>query len=364
MRKNRRSWGLLAVEMSVAALVTALIVPQHPVVAAKPGGITDLGTLGGDYSDAFGINNDPTVLHVVGQSRTANGTVHAFFWTPPGPMVDLGTLGGGDSQASDINNSGQIAGASDDASRQRWAVVWTISGGGWAIENLGTLTGACCAYGYGINNGTAGDPAAIAVVGTSTTSSGESHAVIWTKSVTGWAVQDIGTLPGDGWSLATDVNDRGEVVGVSGSAPGVARGFRWTPTTGMVALPTLGGETYALAINNSGDVAGLSTDASGDRHAVRWRSTTDWTIEDLGTLGGCCSDGYGINSLGDVVGVSNVSRRRSGLQHAFLANSSGMIDLRALRGDSVARDVNDFGSAVGVSGAGATTLHAVLWRLP
>ena len=64
--------------------------------------------------------------------------------------------------------------------------------------------------------------------------------------------------------------------------------------------------TYALAISNSGDVAGLSTDAAGTRHAVRWRSSAGWAVEDLGTLGGCCSEGYGINTFGDVVGVSNV----------------------------------------------------------
>jgi probable HAF family extracellular repeat protein len=74
-------------------------------------------------------------------------------------------------------------------------------------------------------------------------------------------------------------------------------------------------------------VAGTSTDASGNRHAVRWRSTTGWRIEDLGTLGGCCSDGYGVNSLGDVVGISTFGGQRSRAQHAFLSNSTGMSDL-------------------------------------
>jgi len=351
---------MVGASVAAVALVTALLVPQHPVAAAKPGGITDLGTLGGDYSDAFGMNNDPAVLQVVGQSRTAAGTVHGFFWTPPGPMVDLGTLGGPFSRASDINNSGQIAGVSDDALRQRWAVVWTLNGGSWEIENLGSVTGACCSAAYGVNHGTPSDPAAVAVVGSSITSSGESHAVVWTKAATGWVAQDLGTLPGDVGSAAHDVNVHGAIAGVSTNMAGVARGFLWTAATGMVALPTLGGETYALAINDNGDVAGLSTGASGNRHAVRWRSAAKWAIEDLGTLGGCCSEGYGINSPGDVVGVSNVSQRRSGLQHAFLATSS-MRDLGALQGSSVARDVNDLGSAVGASGG--ASLHAVLWKL-
>jgi hypothetical protein len=39
-------------------------------------------------------------------------------------------------------------------------------------------------------------------------------------------------------------------------------------------------------------------------------------VVDLGHLGGCCSEGYGINMFGDVVGVSNLGNR-SGTQRAF-----------------------------------------------
>jgi uncharacterized membrane protein len=62
------------------------------------------------------------------------------------------------------------------------------------------------------------------------------------------------------------------------------------------------------------------------------------------------------------VGVSNASQRLTGSQHAFLANAAGMTDLGALRGESWARDLNDFGVVVGGSGSGS--LHAVLWKLP
>ena len=86
------------------------------------------------------------------------------------------------------------------------------------------------------------------------------------------------------------------------------------------------GETYALAIGNNGDVAGLSTDASGIRHAVRWRSVNDdWNLEDLGALGGCCSEAYGINAFGDVVRVSNLGKRSS-TQRAFLARAVGVME--------------------------------------
>ena len=346
------------------ALALALLVPHHSMSGAKPSSnFVDLGHLGGGFSDAFGINNDPSSVQVVGRSTRADGFTHAFFWTAPGPMVDLPTFGRS-SYAWDINNHGQIAGSSEDASRQGWAAVWTRSGSTWTIENLGTATGTCCAQAHGINNGTAGNPAAVAVVGGSTVNSGATHAAVWTMSAGGWAVQTLGTLPDDTFSVAHDVNDDGIVVGLSARGAGeVASGFLWTAATGMSLLPGLGGElTYALAISNGGDVAGLSTDASGTRHAVRWRSSSGWAIEDLGTLGGCCSFGYGINTFGDVVGVSNLGKR-SGTQRAFLARpAAAMTDLGAPRGQSAARDLNDFGVVVGSSGSGQ--LHAVVWRLP
>jgi probable HAF family extracellular repeat protein len=174
-------------------------------------------------------------------------------------------------------------------------------------------------------------------------------------------------LPGDTSSVAIDVNDAGDVVGLSqNNVTALTRAFLRNAATGtMLELSGLGGdETYALRINNTSDVAGLSRDVSGNRHAVRWRSATNWTIEDLGTLGGCCSESYGINNFGDVVGVSNFGRR-AGLQHGFLflSSAAAMTDLGALRGDSWARDVNDFGLVVG-GGSTGRSLHAFLWRLP
>ena len=111
--------------------------------------MTDLGTLGGDTSYAFGINDSG---EVVGYSYLAdNVTRHAFIWTVTGGMVDLGTLPGGAwSQGEKINASGEISGEGGRRQRRQVPFFWSPSTG--FVTAPGPFEDGSGAYGFGIND--------------------------------------------------------------------------------------------------------------------------------------------------------------------------------------------------------------------
>ena len=77
-------------------------------VRYTPGiGTVDLGTLGGGWSEARGINESG---QVVGYSALPDGINHAFLYTPRFGMIDLGTASGYPSSiANGINDFGQFS---------------------------------------------------------------------------------------------------------------------------------------------------------------------------------------------------------------------------------------------------------------
>ena len=95
---------------SSAGEFTPPVPPFHAFVRCCGGTLTDLGTFGGQYSEAFGINELGEVVGIASTSTFM--TDHAFLYSH-GVMHDIGTLPGDSyAQAFDINNLSQVVGRS------------------------------------------------------------------------------------------------------------------------------------------------------------------------------------------------------------------------------------------------------------
>jgi probable HAF family extracellular repeat protein len=307
---------------------------------------TDLGTFGGGFSYAEGINNSG---QVVGTSLTAGNDYHAFLYSG-GTMSDLGTLGGDHSVAFGVNNSGQVVGYAWTAADYDNSFLYS----GGSMSDL-DFNNSAENIAYGINDSSQ-------VVGNGpfydcSLFGGCNYIGQFAYLDTGGNFVDLGTLGGT-YSQAQGINNSGQVVGyayTSGNA--ASHAFLYSGGT-MNDLSTLGGnDSYAYAINNSSQVVGYSFTAGGNNHAFLY---SDGTMSDLGALGGGYSVAYGINNSGQVVGYSSTA---SANEHAFLYSGGAMFDLNNLVNMSslgtyfeVAQGINDSGQII----VNAANNHAYL----
>jgi probable HAF family extracellular repeat protein len=113
----------------------------------------------------------------------------------------------------------------------------------------------------------------------------------------------------------------------------------------LIDLGTLGGpESAGRGINDSRQVTGVSHVTDTVRHAFVWDE--DKGMQDLGTLGGTDSGGIAINNYGEVGGWSDFDGDTP--YHAFHYDGTVMHDLGTLGGDfSIVFSMNDNDQLVG-----------------
>lgn len=299
----RATWAFLAAILTLACAAS----PPAPG-AAGPARytVTDVGTLGGATSEAFGLSASG---QVVGQSETADGRRHAFLYFPAGyqiratgayvprrngrpALLDLTPGLAGNSKASAINRFNVVAGSADTVTGPR-AATWN----GFFEKMLGPNE-AFCINGRGQVGG----------VGT-----------IW-QADSGNS-QRLAPAGSGAVFYAYGISDTGDVVGgeLFDTTHGTTRPFlrRKTGYETLAQPAAKGSSAAAYAINESGQIVGTN-----GHEAFLWQGgKITWLAAAVRA-----SVAYAINDAGEIVGQADVSWRDQSLR-AVLWEHGEMIDL-------------------------------------
>jgi probable HAF family extracellular repeat protein len=262
----------------------------------------DLGTLGGPERNSAVIFPVKNVRGIVtGISQTAepdpfeeNWSCSAFFpeatatgyrclgfkWED-GVMEPLPTLGGTHGFAAGANNRGQIAGWAENTVRdpscdapqifQFRAVVWGPRDG--QIRALEPFSDDTTSAATALND----RGQVVGISGECDQAVGRfsaKHAVLWEDG----EVKDLGNLGGVAWHTPTAINERGDIAGFGNFDPADGgrlreRAFVRRAGKRIRRLDPLPGHdtSQALGINARGEVVGQSCDAQRVCRAVLWR---------------------------------------------------------------------------------------------
>jgi len=309
----------------------------------------DLGTLGGPNSSvAWPVKNNRGLIVGISQTATPeplgeNWSCALFFAQPTstgytclgfvwekGVMRALPTLGGNNGYAAGANNRGQVVGWAENTVHdptctppqvlQFRAVLWEPDRN--RTRELPPLPGDTSGAATAIND----RGQVVGISGTCDQAVGRytaKHAVLWDKG----RVIELGDLGGEHWNTPTAINARGDVVGFAslpGSGPDapVLRAVLWTRRGGIQNLGTLPGDvsSQAQGINDRGQVVGVSCDAANNCRAFLW---DDGVMKDLNTLvepgyTGHLYSAQDINNRGEITGraIDAVTGERAAYQAA------------------------------------------------
>jgi probable HAF family extracellular repeat protein len=294
-----------------------------------------LSTLGGTSGVGNSINNRGWV--VGGANLTGDTTEHATLWRH-GVKTDLGTLGGPDSLVNSPvkNEKGKIAGFAETSTTDPLGEEFCTG-----LTFFGFHDGVTC-LGF-----------------------------LWHDGV----MAPLPTLGGNN-SLASGVNNRGQVVGLAENStqdstctPPQVLQFEaviWGPKKGeMHRLRSLSGDAdgAALAINDNGEVAGCSgvcanVGPASCLHAVVWKKGLPTDLRGRGVL----NFAVGINNRGQALGASVLA---DGSVRSFVWRNGAKTDLGRLPRHPLTfpGSINNKGQVVGHScDATDTFCVAYIWQ--
>jgi probable HAF family extracellular repeat protein len=339
------AWLLTALAVPLNAAAQETSTQQRPLHQARYT-VTDLGTLpGGNSSQPYLITQNG---HVAGSSTLADGTSHAVVWSrkQAADLGTLGGSNSIAFGANDAGKAvGEAETSTSDPNGEDFCGFGThliclpFESANGVMNPLPTLGG---------NNGAVnminrwGKAVGFAETSVPDPACPAPQILQFLPAV--WRdgkVLRLPTYPDDPDGLALNINDHGQIVGSSGTCgtfqPTLINLIGVHPMMWEngkpIYLGTLGGTTgvaggnIAWNLNNRGQVVGVS-DLAGDTnfHAFLW--TKEKGIQDLGTLpGDVNSTATGINEAGDIVGLSfdqNFNGR------AFIWHNGKITDLNTL----------------------------------
>ncbi|HEX9542977.1 MAG TPA: hypothetical protein VGA04_33075 [Streptosporangiaceae bacterium] len=318
---------------------------SKPPSGASRASFQGLGQMPGSScgTQALGISGDGSVI--AGAGCVSSGKTEAFRWTAAGGYRVLGDLGGGSSDARAASFDGSVVvGQSVDASGTPRAYRWTAAQGMVALPLL--------------QAGTLGNEAD-SVTDDGTMVAGGN---VWWKTSGQTGSFGGGTCSALQAPLRmVDLSADGSVA--AGSGAGGLDMFGQQATNAYRSTPAGNCQDIDAVFNRNSDASGISADGTvivGEMQvgspylAFRWTASTG--MVNLGSLGGGLSRATATSQDGSVVVGTSLTTTSSGSAHAFVWTARcGMLDLQtALKGAKIpsgwvlqtATDVSEDGTVI------------------